>query len=409
MTDQGLVATSNFILNILLARWLIPTEYGAFAVAYTIFIFLTTFHTSMLNEPMLVFGPGKYRYRISTYLRVILMGHWIFCLILCTLFFLTYLALLHFTRSPLTNLFLGLSLASPFILFQWLMRRACYIELQPRLAAFAGFCYMALTFIGALSLRYFESLGPTTTLFIMAIGSLFSGLLIFFKLEVHSNLEINREFILNVLRDHWRYGRWASGTSALAWIPGNLFMLFLPVWWGLEASAAYKAILNLILPMTNATTALVVILLPVLVSKKENPNFGRIVINVSGLIVLAATIYLLLLCVYGETIVYFLYKGNYSEYVGLLWLTGLIPIMGGLIAISWCALQALEVPNKIFLAHVTSSGVALTIGLLFVHAWGVRGAILGLLTAYIVTGTILVKMLAHYIQPSGLKIDNFEK
>ena len=44
--DQGLVATSNFILNILLVRWLITIEYGDFSVAYTIFLFLGTFHSA---------------------------------------------------------------------------------------------------------------------------------------------------------------------------------------------------------------------------------------------------------------------------------------------------------------------------------------------------------------------------
>jgi hypothetical protein len=31
--DQGLFSGANFIVNILLARWLAPEEYGAFAVA----------------------------------------------------------------------------------------------------------------------------------------------------------------------------------------------------------------------------------------------------------------------------------------------------------------------------------------------------------------------------------------
>ena len=122
--DQGLVATSNFTLNILLARWLIPVEYGAFSVAYTIFLFLGTFHTGMLSEPMLVFGPRKYKGRTISYLRVLLLGNWVFGIIIGIIFFLTYLAFLRFTSSPLIPTFLGLTIASPFIFFQWLMRRA---------------------------------------------------------------------------------------------------------------------------------------------------------------------------------------------------------------------------------------------------------------------------------------------
>jgi len=37
VVDQALFAGSNFLLSILLARWLTPAEYGAFAVADAVF------------------------------------------------------------------------------------------------------------------------------------------------------------------------------------------------------------------------------------------------------------------------------------------------------------------------------------------------------------------------------------
>lgn len=387
--DQGLFATSNFILNILLVRWLIPIEYGAFSVAYTIFLFLGAFHTGMLNEPMLVFGSGKYKGKIRAYLRVLLLGNWIFGIIVGTIFFLAYLVFLLFTSSPLTPTLLGLAIASPFILFQWLMRRACYISLQPQFAAIAGAGYMVLILSSAFGLHYYEWLDPTTALFIMAFANLLSGLWLFFKLGVHLNLNKDNELISQTLNDHWRYGRWASGTAALAWIPGNVFILFLPIWWGLEASAAYKALLNLLLPMLHLITAFSAILLPVLVGRRGLTDFGRLVTRFSALFVLVTIIYWLLLGVFGEPIIQFLYTGNYLEYVDLLWFTGIIPIMGALVTISMVALQALELPKIIFRAYLASSGVTLTIGLLFVLAWGVRGAMLGWLVTYIVSATIM--------------------
>ena len=54
--DQGLFAWAHFLLSILLARWLTPTEYGAFALAYSIFLLFGAFHTALLTEPMMVFG-----------------------------------------------------------------------------------------------------------------------------------------------------------------------------------------------------------------------------------------------------------------------------------------------------------------------------------------------------------------
>jgi O-antigen/teichoic acid export membrane protein len=240
----------------------------------------------------------------------------------------------------------------------------------------------------------------------MAIGSLFSGFWIYCKLEVYSKSKIESELMRSVLKTHWRYGRWASGSSILSWIPGNVFVFLLPIWSGIEASAAYKAVLNLLLPMMHMNTALSAPLLPVLVLKRETPSFGRLVISVSALLLTASIIYWLLLGFFGNSIIQFLYKGHYSEYVGLLWFAGLILIMDTIITISRSALQALELPNKVFLSNVASSGVILTIGVLFVIFWGVRGAMLGWLTSLIVTGTIMVKILAPYVKPSDMKTDH---
>jgi O-antigen/teichoic acid export membrane protein len=86
-----MVATSNFILNILLARWLSTIEYGTFSVAYTIFLLLATFYTANISEPMLVFIPGKYKKKIRAYLCVLLLGQWTFGVTVGIIFLFTYL------------------------------------------------------------------------------------------------------------------------------------------------------------------------------------------------------------------------------------------------------------------------------------------------------------------------------
>src|ERR1041385_6143479 len=35
--DQGLISGSNFLIGILLARWLLPAQYGAYGLAFEIF------------------------------------------------------------------------------------------------------------------------------------------------------------------------------------------------------------------------------------------------------------------------------------------------------------------------------------------------------------------------------------
>ena len=60
VVDQGLMSGSNFALSILLARWLTPEQYGAYAVALSIFFFVSTVHQALLLEPMSVLGTSEY-------------------------------------------------------------------------------------------------------------------------------------------------------------------------------------------------------------------------------------------------------------------------------------------------------------------------------------------------------------
>src|SRR5690242_14243325 len=66
--DQGLNSGSNFVVSLLLARWLTSEEYGAYALAYSIFLLLSGFHNALILEPMSVLGPSSYRRRVPEYL-----------------------------------------------------------------------------------------------------------------------------------------------------------------------------------------------------------------------------------------------------------------------------------------------------------------------------------------------------
>src|SRR5574337_1323441 len=73
--DQGLISGSNFVMSILLARWLSAEQYGAYALAFSIFLLLSQFYVSLLLEPMAVFGGSTYRYRQQGYLGALLWIH----------------------------------------------------------------------------------------------------------------------------------------------------------------------------------------------------------------------------------------------------------------------------------------------------------------------------------------------
>jgi len=391
VTDQALFALSNFALNILLARWLVPEEYGAFAVAYTIFLLLGTLHTGILTEPMQIFGPGKHKDRFGHYLYVLLKGHIAFSLLGSLLFAIAALTLWHFTNSPLTSAIGGLAVALPFILFQWLLRRACYVLMTPALAAQAGLFYMALMLTGLFGLYHFKTIGSATALIVMGIASLISGLWLLKKLLTQDVPEDPDGLQRIAIEDHWRYGRWAMATGALSWVPGNVVFLLLPFWHGLEAAAILRALNNLIMPALQINIALGMLLLPVLVQAR---GFGRIrmmqIIRKATIIFTAgAFLYWIMIGLFSEPVINILYGSRYSEHASILWVLGLLPVILALGMSAGVFLRAVERPDWVFRSYAVTAILSLTLGVALIWILGLIGAIIAIMLMAMINGIIL--------------------
>jgi O-antigen/teichoic acid export membrane protein len=394
LLDQGLFAGANFIVNILLARWLTPAEYGTFALAFSVFLLLGVFHNAILTEPMMVFGPGKYRERFPEYLGILLRGH--FALMLPGAALLAATAfLLGWLYSPaVERAFLALALAAPFILLLWLVRRAFYVRLQPGWAAAGGGLYILFLPVCIYALRAMERLSPVTGFLGMALGGLVVSLLLLIPLNprrpgVHKNPSVSM-----VANDHWRYGRWAMATAGLAWFPTNIYFVLLPVWVGLEEAGALKALINLAMPVLLSISGLSMLFLPVLSRQSEEggkQSMNRTLWFSFGLFFLGSGLYLSLLCGLRGAIFQLLYGGKYHEFAGWpLVVVGLWPFGQAITAILGNALRALQRPDYVFWSSVGGSAATLLLGIPLAWRLGVGGALAGSLLAFLATGGFML-------------------
>jgi O-antigen/teichoic acid export membrane protein len=398
VSDQGLFATSNFVLNVLLARWLSPHDYGVFSVAFALLSLVAAVQTATLTEPMLVFGSGKYKGRLSDYLGILVYGNLGLSALGSLVLLLVSLGLALLGSSSLSLVLLALALAGPFILLLWLMRRGCYVRLEPHLAALGGASYMVLMLIGAYALYWLEWLSPVSALGVMGISSLTVSLWLATLLRVQWRRRLwGSGLVRDSLEDHWRWGRWSVATQASAWVPSNIYFLILPVWGGLEVTAAFKALMNLLMPMFQGIAALTSLLLPMLVRVKEQPRFGARVFFALIPLVLAPTLYWVLLGAFHSPLVSWLYGGQYTGYANLIWLLGLAPIAAAVRGVLGQALKALERPDWLFWATIVSAVVAVTLGTGCMYLWGIFGAGMGLLisqaTAAAMSAALLLVLL----------------
>jgi len=224
----------------------------------------------------------------------------------------------------------------------------------------------------------------------MGISSLVVGLWLMARLGTEKP-EDAKHMMADVTRVHWDYGKWACGTQAVLWAQRNIYYLILPASKSLAASGALRAMMNLTLPLTQATTALAYLLIPILVRSRKDGTFQKMLYLSLGFFMAAGAVYGLLLGTFHHSLVKIVYHGNFLDYSYLLWIVGASLFFGGVVDVVGSALRALERPDQMFWSNIWSSVAALSVGLTCMYFWGVMGAAIGL------TVSSAIKALAMWI------------
>ena len=388
MADQALFAGAQFVLNVLLARWLDPAGYGVFAVAYSVCLLAIAVHSALLVEPMVVFGSARYLEERGSYLAAVLRGHSLLMMPIACPLFAAGLAAGRWNSPTIGHSFYALGLALPLTLLSDLTRRAFYIEMRPGRAATGGAIYFAslMSLIYGLRTRHF--LTPATAILAMGAAALLTASVQLSWLKSRWPPPSEVFSAKDVAFEHWEYGKWVLAAAFPSWTFPNLFYLVLPLRYGLKESGALKAIMNLAMPATHAMIALGVLTIALLVRHRNVgglPLMRLTVRRITGLFVAAAVAYFVVLWLFRVPIIHVLYGRNYAEYSGLpVLLVALAPLVTAWSVSSGVALRSVERPDRLFWANLIAGAVAATLGLSLTVRWGVLGAIAGHLASYAV-------------------------
>ncbi len=245
--DQGFFAASNVTLNVLLARWFSASEYGAFSVALSLFFVIGAAYTSVMTEPLMVFGSAKYRRALPAYIGSTSILHLLITAGIALVVAAIGLIFLSTSSRFLGNALLGSALAAPFILLTWLMRAACYVKSRPHWAAIGGILYFGLTIVGLYGLAHYKLLGPGSAF--VALGAAAILPLAWFFSVIPGALPKHLSQVYDTAADHWSFGSWNALAAAFNLGSGQMLVILIPPFFGLEASAQVAVALNLLRPL----------------------------------------------------------------------------------------------------------------------------------------------------------------
>jgi O-antigen/teichoic acid export membrane protein len=318
LLDQASFSGSNFLVSLLLARWLSSDEYGAYSVTFSLFLLLAGLQIALIFEPMAVFGAKSHYQSLPEYFGFLFVSESLISLIIA----LSITGIAFFVSQPIQTALWGLSVGILPIYSFWLFRQACYVESRSNLAMIGSVIYAFVLLCGTFILFQIGSFSPLTTYLLMGLSGLVASIFLWFALPV----KFGKIDVRKILSENWVYGKWIIVASIASWLSINIYPSLINVFWGLSGAGAFRAMQNLILPLQQGLSAIYLLLLPWLARWQRNRGLSWIKETNKKIVfalLLLTIVYSGILVIFGPLFVRFIYRRPFFE--DFLWL---LPYLG---------------------------------------------------------------------------------
>jgi O-antigen/teichoic acid export membrane protein len=352
ISDQALFYGANFAVNILLARWLKTSAYGAFAVSLSVFYLAGGLHTAVLTEPMMVFGARKYNREYRRYLGLLLKFHWPLALVTAIFMGAAGLVVELAGSHEMAMALWGVAIASPFILLAWFIRPASYVCHEAQWAALGSAVYAGLMVAGLWLLREMGLLSAASAFVVMGIASIVGALITAIMLRPRWNArESGTVTVRDVLDDHRSYGSWNAVATVTQWSSGQILFVLTPIFLDLKAAAAIGVATTLMRPLFPMIRSITLLMLPrvsiEIVNSGDRHGLRRYVRNWLFMCAGGALCYAIGISAFYEPISHHLLGDKYHGYAAVVFLFGLAYTASAAIQVLSVVIRAAEATRLI--------------------------------------------------------------
>jgi O-antigen/teichoic acid export membrane protein len=410
--DYGLFSGSNFLLGVLLARWMAPEQYGAYALAFSIFILVTFLYQALVLEPLSVFSGTSYPNNLRGYLQSNVWLHWGLSVIICLALGGTAVAARVWWHSPISAMaFAGMTVAAPFILIHALGRRSFYLKLSPGPAAFGSAFYCTFVVGGSFFVYKMGWLSAFTAYLVMAVAALVGGLIMVFQLHAKLEPATAKVTLKATLAKHWEYGKWALATCIVGWIPTYVYIPLVSKFSGLAVTGELRALMNLGGPVLQTYAALSMLFLPLAARVQSNQGkrgASSLTLKLTALFIAGAIVYWSVLIPLRRPLFQMLYAGKYLDASSLLPLFAAETIVWSAALGPAILLRAMESPRSLFFANGAASAVALLFGIPATRYFGLHGVIWSMVLANVLYVFVAFIMLRRKVATLKTPEPHFE-
>jgi O-antigen/teichoic acid export membrane protein len=383
--DQAIFSGANFVLSVMLARWLSMEQFGTYTIGFTILIFVYQFYLSFLLEPMSVLGPTHFSDHLKEYLILNLKSHFIIT-IGAGFFFLVSAFAFTDGRSLVRQILFVTGGTLPLLLLPWYLRRVFYVLGQPAVSLWGSVVYAISLVALTTSLRQFNTLSGPSAILVTAMAGVLSGLFFFLAFRFR-DAQSSVTSLASVMMQNWNFGKWlimssifiALGSQVQIWISASLL--------GVAASGTLRALQVIIQPMMLTITALTALVTPSLSFEYSRGDFGRFRQKIRFLIIsllLLAILFEAFLLLFSSPIEKFSYGGKFSAYAFLLPVWGVIPLALAYSSGIQAGLQAAQRPQAFLVAAILWAAASFGLGVWLTLRLGILGATWSAVLGYLI-------------------------
>ena len=244
LVDQGIVSLVNFLVSVLLVRFLGIEAFGVYSLLWMSILFLQSLQTAIIITPMMTIGAKQLSEDKALYHGAVISHQMLFSVTSSIILYVA-IAISNFVvpQWGIIDYAIPLSLVAFLSQNQDFLRRLFFLEGRTITALVND----SICYIGRLLVLFIVFICSEPSL-----KSVFSVMLITLFLSVSLGVmklgktNFDYKYSIEVFKRHWKMSTWLTGSALLMWFSGNYFVVAAGAMLGPAAVGVLRASGNVI-------------------------------------------------------------------------------------------------------------------------------------------------------------------
>ena len=395
--NQIIVSGSNFLITILVLRFLGVKTFGIFSILWLLLLFFNSIQLAYIISPLLTNAPKQNSDNVKFFYGNALIQQFFFTSLVFILSFLYLEFFGDYIRGyNLQQFSISFALTLFFSQFYQFLRRVCFSKKLFAKATISDFLVNSIIIFLLFYFSFINTLSLNKIFWIFFI-SYFLGSIFNFSLILSFSFNIKKFPVF--FKENWIISKWLLFTSILQWFSGNLWIINTGIILGpyiLGIVRACQTILN----VANIIFQSFENIIPANTSKKFISGGKKYMNNFLNLIAKKGFLFTVcisaLIILLAKPVLYMFYGNEIANYSNILALMSfLIPLHFLQYPIS-SGLRTLGKTKPLFFAYLLTSIFAILVSVYIINNYKIYGLIFGLyLSQIIITSYLYLSYKKH--------------